>query len=57
MSATNGLVYSLCRWGMMSLINNDSLEFFGFESADSIGVLQGLPGSNNARGVSVERSP
>jgi hypothetical protein len=57
MSATNGLVYSLCRWGMMSLINNDSLEFFGFESADSIGMLQGLPGSNNARGVSVERSP
>jgi hypothetical protein len=42
---------------MMSLINNDSLEFFGFESADSIGMLQSLPGSNDARGVSIEQSP
>ena len=41
----------------MGLIHNDSLEFFGFESADTIGMLQGLPGSNDARGVSIEQSP
>jgi len=41
----------------MGLINNDRLELFGLESADSIGMLQSLPGSNDARGVSVERFP
>jgi hypothetical protein len=39
---------------MMSFIHNDRLELLRFESGDVIGVLQGLPGSNNTRGVSIE---
>jgi hypothetical protein len=38
----------------MSLIHDDRLEVSGFESGDVIGVLKGLPGSNNARGVSIK---
>jgi hypothetical protein len=39
---------------MMSLIHDDRLELLRFESGDVIGVLKGLPGSNNTRGVSME---